>query len=284
MAPDNLIRDCMGPVKSLFRNSKQGPRYTDSSFLSIRTMILDISYLELLLIVGAFVFGGLCKGISGVGVPIVAVPVIASVTDITLAIILIAIPSVAPNFYQVWRFKTSWTRPFPLGTLCLASVIGSGIGVLILLKVDPEMLSKILGLVIISYCAIRRWQPLNLSDRMTRALAAPTGLLAGLAGGTTGVSAPVVMMYMSAIDLVRGSFIFGISVYFIAMGSGQFVWLSLAGLMTWKLAFASALTLIPLALGMSLGQRIGEHVSHSQFEKIIQLILLVLGLKLVLNV
>ena len=274
----------MGPVKSLFRNGKQGPRYTDSLFLSIQTMILDISYLELLLIVGAFVFGGLCKGISGVGVPIVAVPVIASVTDITLAIILIAIPSVAPNFYQVWRFKTSWTRPFPLGTLCLASVIGSGIGVLILLKVDPEMLSKILGLVVISYCAIRRWQPLNLSDRMTRVLAAPTGFLAGLAGGTTGVSAPVIMMYMSAIDLVRGSFIFGISVYFIAMGSGQFVWLSLAGLMTWKLAFASALTLIPLALGMSLGQRIGEHVSHSQFETIIQLILLVLGLKLLLNV
>ena len=168
--------------------------------------------------------------------------------------------------------------------LCLASVIGSGIGVLILLKVDPEMLSKILGLVVIGYCAIRRWQPLKLSHRTTRVLAAPTGFLAGLAGGTTGVSAPVVMMYMSAIDLARESFIFGISVYFIAMGSGQFVWLSLAGLMTWKLAFASAFTLIPLALGMGLGQRIGEYVSHSQFEKIIQLILLILGLKLLLNV
>ena len=68
-------------------------------------MILDISYLELLLIVGAFVFGGLCKGISGVGVPIVAVPVIASVTDITLAIILIAIPSVVPNFYRCGGLK-----------------------------------------------------------------------------------------------------------------------------------------------------------------------------------
>jgi len=110
------------------------------------------------------------------------------------------------------------------------------------------------------------------------------GFLAGLAGGTTGVSAPVIMMYMSAINLVRGSFIFGISVYFIAMGSGQFVWLGLAGLMTWDLAAASALTLIPLALGMSLGQKIGEHVSHTQFENVIQLILAVLGLKLLLNV
>ncbi len=113
MAPDNLIQDCMGPVKSLFRNSEQEPRYNNNRFIYIQTMILDISYLELLLIVGAFVFGGLCKGISGVGVPIVAVPVIASVTDLTLAIILIAIPSLVPNFYQVWRFKTSWTRQFP---------------------------------------------------------------------------------------------------------------------------------------------------------------------------
>jgi uncharacterized membrane protein YfcA len=255
-----------------------------SLHVAIETMIPDISYLELLLIVCAFVFGGLCKGISGVGVPIVAVPVIASVTDITLAIILIAIPSVVPNLYQVWKFKASWTRPFSLTTLCIASIIGSGIGVLILLKVDPEMLSKILGLIVISYCAIRRWQPLNLGERMTQALAAPMGFLAGLAGGTTGVSAPVIMMYMSAINLVRGSFIFGISVYFIAMGSGQFVWLGLAGLMTWELAAASALTLIPLALGMSLGQKIGEHVSQTQFEKVIQSILVVLGVKLLLNI
>jgi uncharacterized membrane protein YfcA len=252
--------------------------------VAIETMIPDISYLELLLIVCAFVFGGLCKGISGVGVPIVAVPVIASVTDITLAIILIAIPSVVPNLYQVWKFKASWTRPFSLTALCIASVIGSGIGVLILLKVDPEMLSKILGLIVISYCAIRRWQPLNLSERMTQALAAPMGFLAGLAGGTTGVSAPVIMMYMSAINLVRGSFIFGISVYFIAMGSGQFVWLGLAGLMTWELSAASALTHNTHPLGMSLGQKIGEHVSQTQFEKVIQSILVVLGLKLLLNI
>jgi uncharacterized membrane protein YfcA len=247
-------------------------------------MIPDISYLELFLIVGAFVFGGLCKGISGVGVPIIAVPVITSVTDITLAIILIAIPSVVPNFYQVWKFKASWTRPFSLTTLCIASVVGSGVGVLLLLKVDPEMLSKILGLIVISYCAIQRLQPLNLSEQMTRALAAPMGFLAGLAGGTTGVSAPVIMMYMSAINLVRGSFIFGISVYFIAMGTGQFVWLGLAGLMTWELAAASALTLIPIALGMSLGQKIGKHVSQAQFKKVIQSILVVLGVKLLLNI
>jgi len=247
-------------------------------------MIPDVSHLELLLIVGAFVFGGLCKGISGVGVPIIAVPVIASVTDIRLAIILIAIPSVVPNFYQVWKFKGAWTRPFSLTTLCVASIVGSGIGVLILLKVDPEMLSKILGLIVISYCAIRRWQPINLSERMTQALTAPMGFLAGLAGGTTGVSAPVIMMYMSAINLVKGSFIFGISVYFIAMGSGQFVWLGLAGLMTWELVAASALTLIPLALGMRLGEKIGEHISQTQFEKVIQSILVVLGVKLLLNI
>jgi uncharacterized membrane protein YfcA len=81
------------------------------------------------------------------------------------------------------------------------------------------MLSKILGLIVIGYIAIRRWQPLILSNQKARLLAAPMGFFAGLAGGATGVSAPVIMMYMSAIKLVRESFIFGISVYFIAMGS-----------------------------------------------------------------
>jgi uncharacterized membrane protein YfcA len=109
------------------------------------------------------------------------------------------------------------------------------------------------------------------------------GFLSGLAGGMTGVSAPVILIFMTAVKLRREAFIFGISVYFIAMGSGQFVWLMNAGLMTIHLAVWSSLTLLPIALGMSLGQQIGKHMSHKQFEYLIQLLALALGVKLLTN-
>ena len=71
-------------------------------------MILDISNLEPALIVGAFLFGGFCKGISGGGVPIIAVPVVTALTDVRLAIVLIAIPSVIQNIYQVCKYRDAW--------------------------------------------------------------------------------------------------------------------------------------------------------------------------------
>jgi len=99
-------------------------------------MTPDVSSLEFLSILSAFVFGGFCKGFSGLGVPVIAVPVIASTTDLTFAIIMIAIPSVVPNFYQVWRYRKSWNHQFPLHSLSIFSVIGSGVGIFVLLNAE----------------------------------------------------------------------------------------------------------------------------------------------------
>jgi uncharacterized membrane protein YfcA len=249
--------------------------------VAIETMIPDISYLELLLIVCAFVFGGLCKGISGVGVPIIAVPVIAAVTDIRLAIILIAIPSVIPNIYQVWKYRSSWKQQFPLRSLSILSILGSGIGILILIEIDPKILSQGLGAILLIYIISRRLHAFSFTQAQKKFLAAPAGFLAGIAGGTTGVSAPVILMYLTAIGLSRDAFIFAISVYFIAMGSGQFVWLLASELMTLELTFISTITLIPIAAGMWAGNFIGQRISSEQFNLFLQLFILGLGLKLI---
>lgn len=49
------------------------------------------------------------------------------------------------------------------------------------------------------------------SPKLKKILAAPAGFLSGIAGGITGVSAPVILMYLTAIDLSREAFIFAIS-------------------------------------------------------------------------
>lgn len=244
-------------------------------------MTPDISSLELLLIVSAFLFGGFCKGFSGMGVPVIAVPVIASITDLTFAIIMIAIPSVVPNFYQVWMYRQSWNRQFPLPSLSILSVIGSGVGIFVLLNAEPKLLTQILGGLLTIYVISRRLNPFYLSNSSAKLLAGPAGFFSGLAGGTTGVSAPVILMYLTALHLSRETFIFSISVYFIAMGSGQFIWLAVSNLMTWEFALLSTLGLGPIFFGMWLGNQIGRLISGDQFNSVLQLFLLALGIKLI---
>ena len=244
-------------------------------------MTPDVSSLELLFIVSAFLFGGFCKGFSGMGVPVIAVPVIASITDLTFAIIMIAIPSIVPNFYQVWMYRKSWNRQFPLPSLSILSVIGSGVGIFVLLNAEPKLLTQILGGLLTIYVISRRLSPFYLSNASAKLLAGPAGFFSGLAGGTTGVSAPVILMYLTALNLSRETFIFSISVYFIAMGSGQFIWLAVSNLMTWEFVLLSTLGLGPIFFGMWLGNRIGRLISSDQFNSILQLFLLALGIKLI---
>ena len=50
-------------------------------------MFLDLSLLDVTLVASAFFFADLCKGVAGIGIPIITVPVIASLADIVVAII-----------------------------------------------------------------------------------------------------------------------------------------------------------------------------------------------------
>ena len=118
------------------------------------------------------------------------------------------------------------------------------------------------------------------SPKLKKILAAPAGFPSGIAGGITGVSAPVILMYLTAIDLSREAFIFAISVYFIAMGSGQSVLLLESSLMTVELTFISTLTLIPIAAGMWAGNFRGQRISSGQFNLFLQLFILGLSVKL----
>lgn len=90
------------------------------------------------------------------GVPIIAVPVVTALTDIRLAIVLIAIPSVIPNIYQVWKYRGAWKQQFPLRSLSILPILRPGIGILILLEIDPAILGQGLGAILLVYIISRR--------------------------------------------------------------------------------------------------------------------------------
>lgn len=247
-------------------------------------LIDQLSTFDAVSIILAFVLGGIFKGILGLGVPVIAVPVIADAISIVLAIILISVPSVIPNIYQVWAYRKHVDPDIRLIPLGVASIVGSGLGILTLTFTDPDILTRLLGLILWLYMGFRALKPaFQLSRRIARWTNAPAGFLAGLAGGLTGVSAPVILVYLMSLKLPKETFILTISWYFIAMGSGQFVWLVQAGLMTWELFLWSSSSLIPIFVGMWIGTRIGHYISKQRFEQLILVMMALMGAKLLFN-
>jgi len=85
-------------------------------------MLTNLSMIDpkgISLIFFAMFLGGLLKGVTGAGMPIIAVPVIATFYDVRLAVIILVIPNLLINLFQINKFKsynveTSFTRKFAI--------------------------------------------------------------------------------------------------------------------------------------------------------------------------
>ena len=65
----------------------------------------NIDAVSMLAILAALCLGGILKGATGAGTPIVVVPVIAAILDVRTAVIIMVIPNLATNIWQQWQFR-----------------------------------------------------------------------------------------------------------------------------------------------------------------------------------
>ncbi|MBK1624370.1 sulfite exporter TauE/SafE family protein [Afifella marina] len=236
---------------------------------------------ELLVIFFCLAAGGTIKGVAGMGLPLVAIPGIAAFLDVPYAIAILTIPILTANLSQVWRFRAhSADLPF-LPRLVVMSLIGIAAGTLLLTSLPARFLSLGLALVMLAYIALRLLHPqVKLAMARATAIAPAIGFLAGTLQGATGISAPVSVTFMNALRLERPKFVFAVSVLFTSFAVAQLPSLALAGILTWQRLMLSIAALVPVFLGMRLGQWLGRDMKPGSFDRLILAILAVITVKL----
>ncbi|NRB01270.1 MAG: sulfite exporter TauE/SafE family protein [Rhodobacteraceae bacterium] len=237
--------------------------------------------LALAVIALALLLGGVVKGATGAGTPVAAVPVIAAFFDVRLAVIIMAAPNLLANVRQIQVFwKTRLGEGFSL-RFGLSGAVGAVLGTLLLASLPGETLSLMLAIVVILYIALRflrsDWR---LTEAAARRWVVPAGTVGGMLQGATGISAPVSVSFLNAMRLEREVFIPTVSIFFAAMAILQVPALVATGLLTGELAILSALALIPMLLGLPLGDRLARHLSAQAFDRVLLLLLAVMALRL----
>ncbi|MFB3098615.1 MAG: sulfite exporter TauE/SafE family protein, partial [Acidimicrobiia bacterium] len=111
---------------------------------------MDVGQIALVLF--AVGLGFFAKGITGIGGPMFAIPVLAAFAGVEFAVAVIAIPTLAANVWLLWqnRGASSTVRRF-LIPLLITGTVGILIGVWILVSIDDRALSLILALAVIGY-------------------------------------------------------------------------------------------------------------------------------------
>lgn len=230
----------------------------------------------------AFVTAGVIKGAIGVGLPTTAIAILGTVLGLREAVVLLIVPSLVANVWQVTRGGdlAGLLRRFWL--LNAAACLGIWLGTMILFRVDPTLLSGLLGLVVTVYALMNllAFEP-RLHSSRERAWAPGVGLLAGLLTGTTGSLLLPVVVYLQALGLEKDRFVQAVG---LSLLIGTIAWAAALvnqGAVDRDAILLSAFALVPTLAGMAAGIWVRDRISQLLFRRIIFVALLILGANLV---
>lgn len=241
----------------------------------------DLDAVTLVAILAALALGGLVKGATGAGTPIVAVPVMAAFYDVRLAVVVMVVPNLVSNFWQMRRFRRARLPRDFARTFAIGGAVGAALGTGLLAVLPEAALALLIAGAVALYVLLRLVRPdLRLAFATARAMVLPVGTAAGVLQGAAGISGPISVSFLSAMRLERPVFIATVSAFFVAMSAVQLLALVAVGLMTPGRLALSVVAILPVLAAMPLGNWVGGRLSARVFDRIILTLLTVMSARL----
>lgn len=231
-----------------------------------------------ILIGATFLLAGLVKGVIGMGLPTVAMGLLALALPPAEAAAILVVPSLVTNLWQLLagpRFAALAPRLWPMMAAVLVGTI-AGAGVL---AGNVAGLAKIgLGIALVVYAVVGlAGIRLSVAARHEPWLGPLVGAITGLVTGATGVFVIPAVPYLQAIGLDKDALIQALGLSFtvstVALAVG------LLRVDAWQMGsvWISLLALIPALIGMQAGQWLRQRIAAATFRTVFFAGLLLLG-------
>jgi len=230
--------------------------------------------LIIIAILVAFSLGGILKGATGAGAPIITIPVIAAFYDVRIAVIIMVIPNLLTNIGQLYQFrKTILPKLFTL-SFAIGGGIGAFLGTILLANLSIKILTLSVAFIVIVYILLKLLVPSwKLTYEKAKKLVFLMGSLGGILQGTAGLSAPISITFLNSMKLERNQFIPTISVYFGVMSIFQMPTLYYYNFLNLEIILVSCISTLVLLSFMPIGSWIAKSVSKESFDKITLILL-----------
>ncbi|MGH2827360.1 MAG: sulfite exporter TauE/SafE family protein [Actinomycetota bacterium] len=243
-------------------------------------MSIELDALAIILL--AMAAGGVVKGATGMGLPQVAIPVMATFLGVEAAVVIMAIPGIVTNTWMLWNHRSSYKQTRDLPTLLVLGAVGTIAGSLALDSLNEDVLSFILAAMIGLYVVVFFSHPnLRLTPGFTRIASPPVGVAAGLLQGSTGMSGPLISTYLHSYRMERAVFVVALTTIFQFFAVVQAATLLGVGLYTTERFVLSILSVFAAMASLPLGERLGARWSRRTFEITVIVILVASATKLI---
>ena len=230
----------------------------------------------------AFALGGILKGATGAGAPIVTIPVIAAFYDVRIAVIIMVIPNLLTNIGQLYQYRKTILPSFFTISFALGGGIGAFLGTILLVNLPIKILTLSVACLVIIYILLKLAVPSwKLNYKKAKKLVFLMGTGGGVLQGSAGLSAPISITFLNSMKLDRNQFIPTISVYFGIMSIFQMPTLYYYDFLNLETIIISCASTIVLMAFMPLGSWVAKSVTKETFDKITLILLGFIALRII---
>lgn len=241
--------------------------------------------MELTLALLALFLGGVMKGATGAGAPVIAAPALTMLFNVQTAVAVLVVPNLLSNIWQAWQFRSHALDRRFLILFGGGGFLGAILGTWLLVVLRQEALAIMVACAVIAYIALRLSRPDWMLGRdLAARTSGPVGLLGGILQGATGISAPASLTFLNAMRLPRQTFIGTIAIFFVAMSVAQLPALWMVGLIDMRSLALGLGALGMIGMGMPVGNWLARRWSPKAFDRVMLGLLALLALRLIIEV
>jgi hypothetical protein len=246
--------------------------------------MISLFHFDGLIVIAIFaimLFAGLIHGTLGLGFPMVATPMLATMMDVRSAILITLLPTMAVNIASIANNKSSLASTRPFLPLVLFALLGSIAGASVLAVTDPAPFRIVLAGLILLYL----WNGIRIPKQwlMNNSLLAMAifGLIAGVSAGTTNVMVAILIIYFVSLETPRSTLVPALNSCFLVGKMSQIVVLAIAGLVSVRLMLETAPLAVAAVIALLLGQRLQLRIQVNTYQAILRKLLLLLAIVLI---
>lgn len=236
------------------------------------------------LIVAVFLLAGFVKGTIGMGLPTVAMGLLATRMPPAHALAIVILPAIITNLLQT--FVGPYLRDIVrrLWPLMIGTLLGIWIGSDLMTGPYARYGTVVLGVLLVIYAIIGlsrvRFHVASADEKWIGGI---IGIITGLVSAATGVQVIPSMPFMQAIGMEKDELVQALGVFFTTATLALAFNLTEAGLLNTSLAWPITVAMAAAFAGMYLGQVLRSRMEAETFRRWFLIAMLLLGLYLAVN-
>jgi uncharacterized membrane protein YfcA len=241
----------------------------------------SLSILHLSFAVGIITLAYLVRGIAGFGSGLIAIPLLALIVPLTIAVPLIVfLDYIASASHGVkHREAIQWKEIISLLPFAIVGVLTA---LFIFQSIDMEALKTGLGCFVLLF-AVYSLFSFSGKTLISSLWSVPAGGIGGLIGTLYGTGGPFYVMYLKFRNIEKTQFRATFATIFLLDGAGRLAGYIYSGFFSLDVVLMMVVALPLMVIGMYVGGHIHTNMSQQTFQRAISMLLVFSGLALLIK-